>query len=83
MQSKLTLYLDEQLLEQATLYANEHGKTLSQIIADYLALLAASTAPSTEVNDALPPITRSLLGVLQQSDVDEHDYHEHLEKKYQ
>jgi len=81
MQTKFILYLDEQLLKQATFYANDHGKTLTQIITDYLSLLAANPTQEAESDAELPPITRSLVGILQQSDIDEDDYHKYLEKK--
>ena len=36
MQTKLTLRLDEELIKFAKVYAKERGKSLSQIVADYL-----------------------------------------------
>ncbi|MEJ2612762.1 MAG: DUF6364 family protein [Candidatus Thiodiazotropha sp.] len=75
MQSKLTLRLDETLIQQAKIYAKQHDKSLSQVVADYFHLLTKGTE-SLEP----PPITQSLIGVIK--DVDEDDYKRHLEEKY-
>ena len=51
MQTKLTLRLEDQLIEQAKSYAALAGKSVSQIVADYFKLLTAekikSVSPST------------------------------------
>jgi len=41
MQTKLTLSLDAELVEQAKLYAKEQGKSLSQMVGDYFRLISA------------------------------------------
>lgn len=82
MQTKLTLRLEEQLIENAKLFAKQSGKSLSQMVADYFAQLEKNTL-SPEKN--LPPITASLKGALQlnsSQNVDEKDYHAYLESKY-
>ncbi|HGG59437.1 MAG TPA: antitoxin [Gammaproteobacteria bacterium] len=77
MQTKLTLRLEDELIQQAKSYARKHGKSLSQVVADYFGVL---TEPHTK--NAPPPITRSLIGVIESSDVDVEDYKRHLEEKY-
>lgn len=77
MQTKLTLRLEESLIEQAKLYAKQHGLSLSQMVADYFSLLK----PTTE-NFIAPPITRSLTGLLENSGLDENSYREHLAEKH-
>jgi len=77
MQTKLTLRLEEALIEQAKIYAKQHDKSLSQVVADYFhALTQQSIKPETA------PITQSLIGVLDASNLDEEDYKKHLEEKY-
>lgn len=79
MQTKLTLRLDEELIEQAKSYAAHSGKSISQIVADYFRVIteASPTSPSS-----VPPITKSLRGLLKNSGVDEADYKRYLEEKH-
>jgi antitoxin component of RelBE/YafQ-DinJ toxin-antitoxin module len=79
MQTKLTLRIEDQLIEQAKAYAAQAGKSVSQIVADYFKLLASQKikpgSPST-------PITQSLRGLLRESKLDEKDYKKYLEEKH-
>ena len=77
MQTKLTLRLEEQLIERAKAHAKKRGKSVSQMVADYFALLDRDDQPET-----LPPITRSLRGALKGAVVNEDTYREYLEEKY-
>ena len=77
MQTKLTLRVEDSLIQQAKDYAKEHDKSLSQIVADYFKALTES---QQRVENA--HITQSLIGVLNPSDFDEEDYKKHLEDKY-
>jgi Family of unknown function (DUF6364) len=80
MQTKLTLRLEDQLIEQAKSYAAKAGKSVSQLVAEYFKLLTSEkktkpTPPST-------PITQSLRGLLRGSKLDEKDYKKYLEEKH-
>ena len=79
MQTKLTLRLEDQLIEQAKSYAAQAGKSVSQVVADYFKLLTSEKAntrsPST-------PITQSLRGFLRESKLNENDYKKYLEEKH-
>jgi predicted HicB family RNase H-like nuclease len=79
MQTKLTLRLEDQLIEQAKSFAAHEGKSVSQIVADYFKLLTSekikSVSPST-------PVTQSLRGLLRESKLDEKDYKKYLENKH-
>lgn len=79
MQTKLTLRLEDQLIEQAKSYAAQAGKSVSQIVADYFKLL---TAQKAETNTPSTPITQSLRGLLRESKLDEEDYKKYLEGKH-
>ncbi|MDQ7014803.1 MAG: DUF6364 family protein [Gammaproteobacteria bacterium] len=77
MQTKLTLRLDDNLIEQAKRYAKQNDKSLSQVVADYFQLLIQKEKPNK-----IPPITRSLIGLLESQQGDEEEYKKHLEQKY-
>lgn len=77
MKTKLTLRLEETLIHQAKNYAKQHDKSLSQVVSDYFQLLTNGTKCTV-----LPPLTQSLIGVLDSKDGDTDDYKKHLEDKY-
>lgn len=79
MQTKLTLRLEDQLIEQAKSYAANAGKSVSQIVSDYFKLL---TLQKTNVTSPSTPLTQSLRGLLRESKLDEKDYKKHLEEKH-
>ena len=77
MQTKLTLRLEEQLIERAKAHAKKRGKSVSQMVAEYFALLDREDRPET-----LAPLTRSLHGALRGTTVDEDTYRRHIEEEY-
>lgn len=81
MKNKLTLRLDESLINKAKEYANEKGTSVSQLVADYFALLQSENQSSPDKKN-LSPITASLSGILKENEVSEEDYKKHLEEKY-
>lgn len=78
MQTKLTLRLEDHLIEQAKTYAAQTGKSVSQIVADYFRLL---TAEQIKPQSKATPLTQSLRGLLRESTLDEEDYKKYLEEK--
>lgn len=79
MQTKLTLRLEDQLIEQAKSYAAQAGKSVSQIVAEYFKLI---TTQNVKTNIPSTPITQSLRGLLRESKLDEKDYKKYLEGKH-
>ena len=83
MNTKLTLRLDEDLIQRAKRYSDASGKSLSKLVADYFALIETAR---DEEGSALPPKVRSLLGALAPASggaaVEERDYRRHLEEKH-
>ena len=79
MQTKLTLRLEDQLIEQAKSYAAQAGKSVSQIVSDYFKLL---TSREIKVSSPSTPITQSLRGLLRESKLDEKDYKRYLVEKH-
>jgi uncharacterized protein DUF6364 len=79
MQTKLTLRLEDKLIEQAKSYAAQAGKSVSQVVADYFKML---TSEKTKPAPPSTPITLSLRGLLRESNLDETDYKKYLEGKH-
>jgi hypothetical protein len=79
MQTKLTLRLEDQLIEQAKSYAAQAGKSVSQVVADYFRML---TTEKTKPASPSTPITKSLRGLLRDSRLVEKDYKKYLEGKH-
>lgn len=79
MATKLTLRMDEEVIEQGKRAARERGKSVSRLVADYFRLLGRRP---TEEEPELPPATRSLFGVAAGCELDEGDYRRHLEDRH-
>jgi hypothetical protein len=77
MQTKLTLRLESDLIEQAKRQAKREGKSLSQMVADYFSIFNDKSS-----KPEIAPITQSLIGVIKDNNVEEIDYKKHLEEKY-
>ena len=80
MQTKLTLRLDDDLIEKAKRLAQKRGKSLSKMVSEYFDYLASLEMEKEDRQ--IPPIVRSLRGALADSDLSEKDYKKHLERKY-
>jgi hypothetical protein len=80
METKLTLRLKKNVIDQAKRYANEHDTSLSKLIENYL---SAITTESTAVVK-ISPLVQSLSGVMQLTKEEDTKvkYHEHLNEKY-
>lgn len=78
MQTKLTLRLDDQLVRAAKQHARQTGCSVSQMVADYFAIIAAGKSQPS----ALAPKVSLLMGALEGAGVDETDYRAYLERKH-
>ena len=78
MNAKLTLRMDDTLILQAKEEAARRGKSVSQMVSEFVQVLGSTQARSENI----PPITASLLGILNGKTVSENDYKEHLKEKY-
>ncbi len=77
MNTKLTLRLDNRLIESAKRHSAQSGKSISRLVGDFFALIDAKD----HQRDVTQRV-RSLRGVLAGSALDEADYRRHLEEKY-
>lgn len=67
------------MIDEAKAEAAKRGKSLSQMVSDFFESLSHQ---SDIANNELPPITRSLHGIIKESNLDENDYRTHLREKY-
>ena len=79
MKTQLTLRLDAKLLAAAERLARQRGTTVGELVEDHL--VGLNRGASEEVLD-LPPITRSLYGILQGYEVDAKESRRYLERKH-
>ena len=79
MATKLTLRLDEHLVESAKAYSAKTGKSVSRIVADLFEIIQ-----NEKLNKKfqVTPATRSLKGVITDKKLSKRDYDRYLEKKY-
>jgi len=78
MNTKLTLRLDEHLIERAKGEAEKRGKSVSQMVAEFFGSLGSASTSRSEY----PPLTASLFGVLRKKSLVESDYKRHLREKH-
>lgn len=78
MATKLTLRLNEALIRRAKAHARRTGKSVSQVVAEYFALLA----DGKQVEVPIAPTVNRLRGILAGEDASREDYHEYLQRKY-
>ena len=79
MQTKLTLRLEDDLINKVKILARKRGKSLSRIVAEYFSYI---TSEEFSGQADLPPFVKSLYGSLAKEKLDESDYKKFLEKKY-
>lgn len=80
MQTKLTLRMEDKLINLAKSVAEKRGKSLSKMVADYFQIIVKKEI-SEEIIE-LPPNVKSLYGALADSNIDESDYKKYLDSKY-
>lgn len=79
MNTKLTLRMDDNLIEYAKQYSAKTGKSVSRIVADLFEIMKNE---KFENDYLITPAVLSLKGVLKGNSVDENDYKKYLEEKY-
>ena len=80
MDTKLTLKLDKEIINQAKRYAESRKISLSKLIEIYLQLLTKESS----AKDNISPLVESLSGVIElpKNYDDKDDYSEYLTQKY-
>ena len=78
MNTKLTLRMDSLLIGRAKTEAKARGKSVSQMVSDFIGSLDSEQAKKQK----LPPVTSSLVGLLKDQQIDENIYKNHLREKH-
>lgn len=84
MNNKLTLQLNQEIIERAKQYAKKHNVSLSKLVENYLSRLSSEKYPRED----LSPLVRDLSGILKTKEAKdpqaaEEAYKEYLNKKYE
>lgn len=82
MATKLTLRMDERLIEAAKRQAAARGTSVSRMVAAYVEALEAASAGSRGTLPALSDRVRALTGVLPRESDPEGTYRAYLERKH-
>jgi len=82
METKLTLRMDENVIERAKIYARNHKISLSKMIESYINSLTETTDNSNEIK--ISELVESISGVIQvPNDFDDkNEYRNYLDEKY-
>lgn len=78
MNTKLTLRLDDSLIDRAKYAAEKRGKSVSQMVSEFFDSLDGGAQTKSDY----PPITSTLLGALRGKSLSKDDYRRHLRDKY-
>ena len=79
MNTKLTLNIDEHVIEEAKFYAKNNSVSLSKLIENYLLSLTKRNTEETKIS----PLVESLTGVISLKSADyKKEYSDYLSKKY-
>lgn len=78
MNTKLTLNLDKEIIEEAKTYAKIHRVSLSKLIENYLNSLTRKSKKNTSVS----LLVESLTGIIPNDYDEREDYRNYIDKKY-
>lgn len=77
--AKLTLSVDDAVVERAKSYAARQGTSVSALVERFLDAVAR---PRRIAREDLPPVTRRLFGALRGVKFERGEYIDYLERKY-
>jgi hypothetical protein len=78
MNTKLTLNLDKEIIEEAKTYAKSHHVSLSKLIENYLNSLTRQSKEKSSVS----ALVESLTGIIPADYDEKEDYRNYIDKKY-
>lgn len=78
MNTKLTLNLDKEIIEEAKTYAKSHRVSLSKLIENYLNSITRKSKKKSNVSI----LVESLTGIIPNDYDERDDYRNYIDKKY-
>jgi hypothetical protein len=66
MYTKLTLSIDQNVIENAKKYAKKQKRSVSRLVEEYLSSISSSANKKIEYN-TLGPITKELVGIIKEN----------------
>lgn len=79
METKLTLKLDQKVINSVKIYAEKNNRSLSRLVEDYFKKLIMENEP----RKAISPLVEELSGIISEKDLRNLNYIDYLEKKYE
>ncbi|MCD1655976.1 DUF6364 family protein [Treponema zuelzerae] len=79
METKLTLKLDQSVIQSVKKYAQTNNRSLSKLVEDYFRNLISENEPIKHFS----PLVEELSGVISEKDLNKIDYVQYLEHKYE
>jgi len=79
METKLTLKLDQSVIQSVKKYAETNNRSLSKLVEDYFKNLISEEEPHSHFS----PLVEELSGVISEKDLKNLDYVNYLEQKYE
>lgn len=78
MNTKLTLNLDKEIIDEAKTYAKSQRVSLSKLIENYLNSLTRKSRKQSSVS----PLVESLTGIIPNDYDEKKDYRDYIDQKY-
>lgn len=78
MNTKLTLNLDKEIIQEAKTYAKNNSVSLSKLIENYLNSLTRTSKKQATVS----PLVESLTGIIPSEYDEKSDYRNYIDQKY-
>jgi len=79
VETKLTLKLDQSVIQSVKQYAEKNNRSLSKLVEDYFRNLISENEPRKHFS----PLIEELSGVISENDIKNLDYVSYLEQKYE
>jgi len=80
METKLTLKLDQSVIQSVKIYAEKNNRSLSKLVEDYFRNLIID---SDNTKSKISPLVQELSGIISEKDLTGINYIDYLESKYE
>jgi hypothetical protein len=80
METKLTLKLDQSVIQSVKIYAEKNNRSLSKLVEDYFRNLIID---SDNAKSKISPLVQELSGIISERDLTGINYIDYLESKYE